>query len=112
MGSSFLQDVRAGARMLAKTPGFTAVAVLVLALGIGVNTAVFTLVNAMLLKPLNGGRTGAIVGVYNAGTKTADTYRGISYPDYVDLRDRSAVFRRLAAVTMEMAGVSDTPGVT
>jgi predicted permease len=98
--------------MLAKTPGFTAVAVAVLALGIGVNTAVFTLVNAMLLQPLNGGRTGEITGVFNRSTKTPDTYRGVSYPDFVDLRDRSGVFEHLAAIDMSMTGVSDQPGVT
>jgi predicted permease len=110
--SSVWQDIRVGVRMLTKTPVFTTVAILVLALGIGVNTAVFTLVNAMLLKPLNGGRTGEILGVYNTSTKTPDTYRGVSYPDYVDLRDRSGVFRHLAAIDMTLTGVSDQPGLT
>ena len=110
--SGFLQDIRVAARMLTKSPAFTAVALLVLALGIGVNTAVFTLVNAMLLKPLNGGRTGEIVGVYNTSTRTPDTFRGVSYPDYVDLRDRSGVFRHLAAIDMTLTGVSDRPGIT
>jgi predicted permease len=107
-----LQDVRVGARMLAKTPSFTLVAVVVLALGIGVNTAVFTLVNALLLKPLNGGLTGELAGVYNTGTKSPGIYRGISYPDYVDLRDRSGVFEHLTALDMAITGVSEQPGVT
>jgi predicted permease len=107
-----LQDVRVGTRMLLKTPGFTLVAVVVLALGIGVNTAVFTLVNAMLLKPLNGGRTGELTGVYNVGTRSPGVYRAVSYPDYVDLRDRSGVFVRLAALDMAMTAVSDQPGGT
>ena len=50
--SNFLHDLKFGARLLAKTPGFTAVAALSLALGIGANTTIFTLVNAMLLNPL------------------------------------------------------------
>lgn len=107
-----LQDVRFGARMLARSPGFTAVAVLVLALGIGVNTAVFTLVNAMLLQPLNGGRTGALTGVFDRDVQKPDSYRGLSYPDYVDLRDRSGVFERLAAIDFTMTAISEQPGTT
>ena len=106
-----VQDVRFGARLLVRSPAFTAVAVLVLALGIGVNTAVFTLVNALLLEPLNGGRSGRLIGVYNRDLRRPDSYRAFSYGDYTDLRDRSGVFAKLAALDFTMVGVSEQPGV-
>src|ERR1700691_5647796 len=91
------QDLRYGTRMLAGKPGFAAAAVLVLALGIGANSAVFSLVNAFLLKPLHIQKPEELKGLYSRDTKHPDTYRAFSYPNYIDIRDNNTSFVGLAA---------------
>ena len=76
-----MRDVRHGARMLAKSPGFTLLAVVTFALGIGVNVTMFSLVNAALFKPFSGERPQELVEVY-AGD--ADTRTGFSSHSYID----------------------------
>src|SRR5277367_1513127 len=80
------QDIRYGVRMLLNKPGFTAAAVVVLALGIGANSAVFSLVNAFLLKPIHVDRAQELVGLYSRDTKRPDNYRAFSYPNYAEIR--------------------------
>jgi predicted permease len=101
-----LSDLRHSLRLLRRTPGFTAVAVLVLALGIGANTSVFSIVNAMLLKPMPG-RIAELVGVFNQDRSKPDSFRGFSYPVYTDLRDHSEVFESLMAHTLSMVGIRE-----
>lgn len=101
---NILQDLRFGARTLAKAPGFTIVAVLVLALGIGANTAMFTLVNALLFRPL-AGQVDELVGLYSHDRTKADSYRAFSYANYADIRDGNDVFAGLMAHTYSMVGV-------
>jgi putative ABC transport system permease protein len=100
--NGFLQDLRFGLRQLRKSPGFTAVAVVTLALGIGANTAIFTVVNALLLKmlPVRDPQQLVVVGdparpnSTSNGTPRTDIF---SYPLYKELRDRNSVFSELYA---------------
>ena len=105
---SFVQDVRFAIRMLSKAPGFTIAAVLILALGIGANSAVFSLVNGLLLRPLNDGRlSGEFVGLYSGDRTRPDRYRGFSYPEYVDIRRENDVFNSLIAEAAINPGLTE-----
>jgi putative ABC transport system permease protein len=88
-----IQDLRFGARMLIKKPGFTIIAVLSLALGTGANTAIFSFINTLLLRPLPIERPGELVSLNNAEAKQA--FPSFSYPNYKDFRDRNEVFSGL-----------------
>jgi predicted permease len=93
---SFVQDVRYGWRALRKSPGFTTIVVLTLALGIGANSTIFSWINATLLNPIPGaGDTRRLVAVTRAGS--VDVEHLFSYPDYSDLRDHSQSFSGILA---------------
>ena len=104
--AALLQDLRYGFRLLYRHRGFTAVAVLVLAFGIGANTAVFTLVNTLILKPRPGAPDRELAGVYSRDRTQADSYRGFSYPNYADLRDRK-IFASVAAHSFSLLGLTE-----
>src|SRR5918992_620502 len=94
---TFLQDVRYALRQLVRSPGFTVVAVMTLALGIGANAALFTMAQAVLARPLPGVRASdRLVWLAPVNVRGGQTHV-MSYPDYVDYRDRSGVFAELAA---------------
>jgi len=93
---TLLQDLRFSLRMLVKNPGFTAVAAITLALGIGANTAIFSVVNAVLLRPLPYRDPSRLVLMNESSKQLPDM--SVSYPDYLDWRDRSRSFERIAAV--------------
>ncbi|HZV89965.1 MAG TPA: ABC transporter permease, partial [Candidatus Binatus sp.] len=97
--TSFWQDVRYGLRVLLKNPGFTAIAVLTLALGIGANTALFSVVNGVLLNPLPYPEPDRLVAVY-ASTSSFDE-SSISYPNFLDWHKDNHSFSALAAFRTE-----------
>ncbi len=105
---TFGQDLRYGARILAKNPGFTTVAVLTLALGIGANTAIFSVVNGVLLNPLPYWQPDQLVALYS-GTTEGD--RGISsYPNFLDWARNNRSFSALAAYrpdSFNLAGMGE-----
>ncbi|HXI89360.1 MAG TPA: ABC transporter permease, partial [Blastocatellia bacterium] len=94
---TLLQDLRYTVRMFRKSPLFTTVAVLALALGIGANTTIFSLVYALLLRPLPGvEEPQRLLSVFTSDYSSTP-YGTSSYPDYIDYRDRNEMFEGLAA---------------
>jgi predicted permease len=91
---TFLQDLRYGIRMLAKSPGFTAIAILTLALGIGANTALFSVVNGVLLNPLAYPQSGQLVAIYGKTTGFANA--PINYLNFLDWQRDTQSFSTMA----------------
>lgn len=90
------QDLRYGLRILHKSPGFTAVAVLTLAIGIGANTTIFSIVNAVLLRALPYSNPDQLVLIFNVPQKQPDALSSISYRDFTDVREHNHVFSAMA----------------
>jgi predicted permease len=100
-----LQDVRYGLRQLRKSPGFTAVTVLTLAVGIGVNTTIFSFVNALLFRPPSGvAGTDRLVSVWNRMPSGHEMQ--FSYPDYIYFRDHNQAFSSIIAYSSDPARAS------
>ena len=101
---TLLQDIRFGFRQLVKKPGFAALAIISMALGIGANTSIFSLIDTAVLRPLAVEEPSQLVEVYGTANKGADI--GIqSYPNYKDYRDRNTVFSGLAVYRVVVASL-------
>src|SRR5512147_1315263 len=92
---TLLRDIRYGLRILWKNPGFTVISVLTLALGIGANTAIFSVVNALLLRPLPVKQAGRLTMVWD--TQPGAIRAPASYPEYLDWKERAKTFQELGA---------------
>jgi predicted permease len=112
---TLLQDLRYGVRMLLKHPGFALIAILTLALGIGANTAMFTVVNALLLRPLPYPEADRLAVVATTVRRERVEVRSTSYPDFVDWRDQNTVFEQIAArngTTFSLLGTGEPERVS
>ncbi len=98
---TLIQDVRFSVRVLRKSPGFAIAAVLTLALAIGANAVVFSVMSALILRPLNVPEAQSLYGIQRG----SDHFAAQSYPDYLDLRDRNRSFDGLAAYNIASAGL-------
>src|SRR5207248_4313786 len=94
-----ITDLKYALRMLVKTPGFAIIAILTLGLGIGANSAIFSVIDAVLLRPLPFPKPNELVAVWSQVTRENSERETESIPDYVDLRDQSKTLRALAAFT-------------
>ena len=104
IAENVLQDFRFACRILRKNPGFTAIAVCSLALGIGANSAIYSFADAILLRPLPVHEPSRIVAISPERFGQIRGFGEVSYPDYVDLRDHNRSFSRMAATSYASFG--------
>jgi hypothetical protein len=101
-----IQDFKFAVRQLIKAPGFTSIAVLTLALAIGVNSAIFALINGVVLRPTVPLRPAEVVNVFTARQNAGHDYRQFSHTEYRELRDNGGeVFADVAALEFAVAGI-------
>jgi predicted permease len=102
-----MNDLKFALRQLRKTPGFTFAAVLVLALGIGANTAIFSLLDTILYRPPDYTEPHQLVQIFSQDKKNPKNFRAFSYPTYVDIREQNSVFSGVMAHNLAMVGLGD-----
>ena len=104
--TTFWQDVQFGVRMLVKRPAFTIVAALSLALGIGANTVIFSLINTTLLRPLPFDDPDSLVVIWTVPAQNKDARNGVNFSAYTTFREQSQSFEGMGALT----GISKSLG--
>ena len=106
--STLWQDLRYSARLLVKHPGFSLTAIVVLALGIGVNAGIFGIINGLMIRPLAGADApGEVVGLFSKDRTTERGYRAFSYLGFEDVRSAGGPFSHLAAHNLALGGVTE-----
>src|SRR5262249_51836293 len=100
-----IHDFRFALRQLIKSPGFTFAAVLVLALGIGANTAVFSLVNTLFFAPRAHANPHELVQIFSKDRKDPKNFRVFSYPPYRDIREKTPVFSDVMGLNLALMGL-------
>jgi len=108
--TDLLIELRRAVRLLAKSPGFTFVAAGTLALAIGVNSAIFSIVNGLLLKPVAFDRPDEVVHVFSARKDATRDFRQFSHAEYIELRASEGTFSEVAGLGFGLAGVGPQPG--
>jgi len=98
-------DLRYAFRSLAKSPGFTVVAIVTLAVAIGVNTAIFSLVNGLLLRSAIPNKPAEVVNIFTARKATSRDYRQFSHAEFTALREANPIFSDIAAFNFTLAGI-------
>src|SRR5436853_3118843 len=106
MGGTLLQDIRLAIRILRTRPGFTLVSLLILGLGIGANTAIFSMVNTIILRQLPFSDAGKLVWIWSS--RTDRDKAPFSIPDYIDHRDQNTTMEQLAAFTDWSANLTES----
>ena len=112
MVESILQDLKHGARMLVKNPGFSLVAIVSIAIGVGANAAMFSVADTLVLRPLTVPRASEIVTVAAVVPRAGFTppqSTALSYPDYIDVRDQAQSFASLVAYRLVVATFAARP---
>jgi putative ABC transport system permease protein len=107
-----LQDLKHGARMLVKNPGFAVIAIISIAIGVGANAAMFSVADGLVLRPLQVPRTDEVLAINAVAPRVADTFvttRLLSHPDYVDLRDRAQSFTGVMAYNVVVTSFATRP---
>ena len=100
-----IRDFKFAFRQLLKAPAFTIAAAIVLALGIGVNTAVFSLVNTVFFAPPGYIKPREMVQLFSQDKKDPKKFRGFSYPTYLDIREQNTVFRDVMSFNLSLVGI-------
>jgi putative ABC transport system permease protein len=105
--STFMQDIRYGLRTMMKTPGFTIIAIIAIALSIGANTMIFSCVNALLLRPFSFGNLDRLMMVWESNPQAGFTRGSVSAANFTDWRDQNQVFEQMAAFSDRSFNLTD-----